>query len=140
MVRWLVPLVAAVGTIVAGADPSLPDRSAAQLLVDLQNVEGDGLSGTFVESADRGLPAIDARTHVPLRIDVYATNAVRPAVRVAFQQVSFAALDAGEFAFNPPPGTTVDEADIMDLVRQTRSRLAAGPSVVGGGWTSVVTA
>jgi outer membrane lipoprotein-sorting protein len=288
VVRWLVPLVAAVvvvgggaavGTIVAGADPSLPDRSAAQLLVDLQNVKGDGLSGTFVESADLGLPAIagaatssgsgvsamagllagsstarvwhagrdrsrvallsaqgetdlirngpdvwvwnsadqkathlrvpadletrelpdlaglpptpqeaaeaalaaisptttvgttgaakvagrdayelvlspadaasligqirlaiDAETHVPLRVDVYARNAVRPAVRVAFQQVSFAALDAGEFAFNPPPGTKVDEADIIDLVRRARSSLAAGPSVVGKGWTSVVTA
>src|SRR3954451_23975925 len=65
--RWLVPSAAAVviigggaaaGTIVASADPSLPDRSAAQLLVDIQNAKVDGLSGTVVESADLGLPAI----------------------------------------------------------------------------------
>src|SRR5689334_7051919 len=65
--RWLVPSAAAVivigggaaaGTIVASADPSLPDRSAAQLLVDIQNAKVDGLSGTIVESADLGLPAI----------------------------------------------------------------------------------
>jgi outer membrane lipoprotein-sorting protein len=65
--RWLVPSAAAVvvigggaaaGTIVASADPSLPERSAAQLLVDIQNAKIDGLSGTVVQSADLGLPAI----------------------------------------------------------------------------------
>jgi outer membrane lipoprotein-sorting protein len=67
VMRWLVPAAAAVavigsgaaaGTIVASADSSLPDRSAAQLLVDIQTAKVDGLSGTIVESADLGLPAI----------------------------------------------------------------------------------
>jgi anti-sigma factor RsiW len=58
--RWLVPSAAAVlvigggaaaGTIAASADPSLPARSAAQLLVDVQTAKIDGLSGTVVESA-----------------------------------------------------------------------------------------
>lgn len=65
--RWLVPSAAAVvvigggaaaGTIVANAEPALPERSAAQLLVDLQNAEVDGLSGTVVQSSDLGLPGI----------------------------------------------------------------------------------
>jgi outer membrane lipoprotein-sorting protein len=65
--RWLVPSAAAVvvigggaaaGTIVASADSPLPDRSAAQLLVDVQSAKVDGFSGTIVESADLGLPAI----------------------------------------------------------------------------------
>ena len=65
--RWLIPSAAAVvvigggaaaGTIVANADPALPERSAAQLLVDLQNADPDGLSGTVVQSADLGLPGI----------------------------------------------------------------------------------
>src|SRR4051812_37995427 len=65
--RWLVPTAAAVvvigggaaaGTIVASADPALPDRSAAQLLVDLQTARPAGLSGTVVETADLGLPAL----------------------------------------------------------------------------------
>ena len=65
--RWLVPAAAAVavigggaaaGKIVASAAPSLPDRSAAQLLVDIQTAKVDGLSGTVVENADLGLPAI----------------------------------------------------------------------------------
>ncbi|KHD73695.1 LolA family protein [Actinoplanes utahensis] len=65
--RWLVPSAAALavigggaaaGTIVANADPALPERSAAQLLVDLQNADPEGLSGTVVQSADLGLPGI----------------------------------------------------------------------------------
>src|ERR671920_2024705 len=65
--RWLVPSAAAVlvigggaaaGTIVASADPSLPERSAAQLLVDVQNAQVDGFSGTVVQTADLGLPAL----------------------------------------------------------------------------------
>ncbi|WP_328470067.1 hypothetical protein OHA21_03545 [Actinoplanes sp. NBC_00393] len=65
--RWLVPSAAAVavigggaaaGTIVASADPALPERTAAELLVDLQNADPDGLSGTVVQSSDLGLPGI----------------------------------------------------------------------------------
>jgi outer membrane lipoprotein-sorting protein len=65
--RWLVPAAAAaaiigggaaVGTFSAAAEPSLPARSAAQLLVDLQTARLDGLSGTVVQRADLGLPAL----------------------------------------------------------------------------------
>jgi outer membrane lipoprotein-sorting protein len=65
--RWLVPASAAVavlggglaiGAITAAADPSLPTRSAAELLTDLQGARLDGLSGTVVARADLGLPAI----------------------------------------------------------------------------------
>jgi outer membrane lipoprotein-sorting protein len=65
--RWGVPvavLVAAVGggaaarTLTASADPSLPPRTAAQLLVDLQTARLDGGSGTVVQRADIGLPAL----------------------------------------------------------------------------------
>jgi len=63
--RWVVPAVAvavvvgggaAVGTFAASAEPSLPPRTAQQLLVDLQTARLDGLSGTVVQSADLGLP------------------------------------------------------------------------------------
>lgn len=65
--RWLVP-VAAVVTVIGGgaalgrfaaeAEPSLPPRSAAQLLVDLQTARFEGLSGTVVQRADLGLPPV----------------------------------------------------------------------------------
>lgn len=69
LLRWLVPAVAAVAvvgggaaarTLSASAEPSLPPRSAAQLLVDLQTARTDGLSGTVVKRADLGLPTLPA--------------------------------------------------------------------------------
>ena len=66
-VRWLVPLLAAVlllaggsviGAIAASAQGGLPERSAAQLLVDVQKAHLTGLSGTVVQNADLGLPSL----------------------------------------------------------------------------------
>ena len=63
--RWLVPLAAVLAivatTLVAGnasADEKLPPRSADQLLVDLQQANVDGFSGTVQQSADLGIPAL----------------------------------------------------------------------------------
>ena len=295
--RWLVPSAAAVlvigggaaaGTIAASADPSLPARSAAQLLVDVQSAKVDGLSGTVVETADLGLPslsglgsggaditkliagsntarvwyagedkarvallgtlgetdvirngddvwmwrsadnsathvtlpagkdktpsaapaglpstpqeaadaalaaidpttsvtttgaasvagrdayelvlapkdlssligqvrlAIDAKTHIPLRVEVYAKGANNPAVRVAFQQISFTVPDAEQFAFNPPAGAKVTNQSPADLEKaageahseaakkaEAAKKDADKPKVVGTGWTSILVA
>jgi outer membrane lipoprotein-sorting protein len=309
--RWLVPGAAAAmvigggaaaGTLIASADPALPERSAAQLLVDLQTARPAGFSGTVVETADLGLPpltglnggqgeadlsklvsgsntarvwyagqdqvrlallgtlgetdvvrngtdvwiwrsvgntathlklpadaaqhragalpgvpatpqeaanaalaaidpttsvtttgsakvagrdayelvlapkdtaslvgqvrlAIDAKEHVPLRVDVYSKGANDPAFRVAFQQISFAVPDAEQFKFNPPPGAKVtteqpsaadkgeitakEKAEIAkrkaEIAKQKAQRTPAaspesGPTVVGTGWTSIVIA
>ncbi|MGX6601406.1 LolA family protein [Micromonosporaceae bacterium Da 78-11] len=296
--RWLVPSAAAVviigggaaaGTIVASADPALPAPSAAQLLVDLQGARVDGLSGTIVQTADLGLPAIegvtdgqgdadltrliagsntarvwyagedkarlalmgtlgetdvirngpdvwlwrssdktashltipagkdkapaslptgvpstpqeaanaalaaidptttvgttgaakvagrdayelvlspkdsasligqvrlaiDAEKHIPLRVDIYAKKATSPAVRVAFQQISFTTPDPQQFVFTPPPGTKVSNSTPAELEAQATKEhkaLAAEagkpapgtqPRTIGQGWTTVVTA
>jgi outer membrane lipoprotein-sorting protein len=66
VLRWLVPVgvavVVAAGVagqaLVADASPSLPPRSAAQLLVDLQTAKVDAFSGTVVQKADLGLPRL----------------------------------------------------------------------------------
>jgi outer membrane lipoprotein-sorting protein len=63
--RWAVPAVtavalvgggAAVGGLHAIADAGLPARTAAELLVDVQQARLDGLSGTVVQKSDLGLP------------------------------------------------------------------------------------
>ncbi|GAA2584098.1 outer membrane lipoprotein carrier protein LolA [Winogradskya consettensis] len=296
--RWLVPTAAAVvvigggaaaGTIAASADPTLPERSAAQLLVDVQSAKVDGLSGTVVQTADLGLPtlpgvtggsgsgadlmklvsgsntarvwyagedkvrlallgtlgetdvirngtdvwtwrssdnsavhakipadaltkkdkalpagvpqtpqeaadaalaavgpstavtttgaakvagrdayelvltpkdaaslvgqvrlAIDGEKHIPLGVDVYAKGVDTPALRIAFQQVSFETPDPEQFVFTPPAGTKVTEPSAAELEKQHGSlddkaaadakAEAAGTKVVGEGWTSVLVA
>ena len=65
--RWLIPLAIVAVALTAGvagralvaeADPALPPRSAAQLLVDLQTSTVAGFSGTVVQRADLGLPEL----------------------------------------------------------------------------------
>lgn len=65
--RWAVPAVTAValvggvgavGGLSAIASDGLPARTAAQLLVDVQQARLDGLSGTVVQKSDLGLPQL----------------------------------------------------------------------------------
>jgi len=97
--------------------------------------------------------AIDAEQHVPLGVDVYAKGANDPAVRVAFQQISFEVPDAEQFTFNPPPGTKVTEPSAADIAKEhdkaitpeaakdaEKQAAEAGTKVVGKGWTSVLVA
>jgi outer membrane lipoprotein-sorting protein len=64
--RWAVPgavaavVLAASGltAVLANATPTLPARSAAELLVDVQTANVAALSGTVVQTADLGLPEL----------------------------------------------------------------------------------
>jgi outer membrane lipoprotein-sorting protein len=106
--------------------------------------------------------AIDAEEHVPLRVEVYAKNANDAAVRIAFEQISFTKPDAQQFAFNPPPGAKVTDrtapvagekgtapakpgtAPVKPGTAPAKPGAAPaagdGPTVIGKGWTSIVTA
>ena len=69
LVRWAAPValaaVLAGGVGLAarsdGAAPTLPQRSAEQLLADVGRADPAGLSGTVVETARLGLPALPAQ-------------------------------------------------------------------------------
>ncbi|WP_345515874.1 LolA family protein [Phytohabitans houttuyneae] len=284
--RWLVPAAAvavvvgggaAVGTLAATAEPSLPPRTAQQLLVDLQTARLEGLSGTVVQSADLGLPnlpslsgggsgtadiaslltdtntlrvwysgpdktrvalmgtlgetdairngkdvwlwssqqnkathrtisdadtkshalpndlpvtpqeaadralaavdpttevtvgrsatiagrdayelvlaprdkaslvgqvriAIDAKEHVPLRLEIYPKGSDQTAFQIAFTQVDFARPDDAQFRFNPPPGAVVEEATGTPAkpdASHGKTPEDAGFTTVGEGWTTV---
>ena len=103
--------------------------------------------------------AIDAKEHIPLRVDVYAKGANDPAVRVAFQQISFAVPDAEQFTLQPAAGHEGDHrvavVDRGEAGRQgarparppvgkapvgKRPAAEAEPTVVGKGWTSILVA
>jgi hypothetical protein len=103
---------------------------------------------------------------VPLRFQVFARGATDVAFEAAFTQISFDRPDDGQFAFNPPPGTTVKEDSDKDAPppdkgtpdkatpdkatpdKATPDRTAPGgqasqdgePRAVGSGWTTVLVA
>ena len=91
--------------------------------------------------------AIDGKTHVPTRVQVFAKNANSPAFEVGFTSFDPTSPALSRFRFNPPPGTKVTESSknqrrpaAADKGRTGRSASGAAPKVVGSGWTSVVVA
>jgi outer membrane lipoprotein-sorting protein len=87
--------------------------------------------------------AVDAKTHVPLRLRVYARGAGSPAAEIGFTSVSFSKPSASQFTFKAPPGSTVTEAGRgPDGMPGRRGDLdLMGPSqTVGTGWTAVMVA
>jgi outer membrane lipoprotein-sorting protein len=98
--------------------------------------------------------AIDAKQHVPLRVQVLPKGSSQPAVEVGFTQVSFARPDDAQFNFTPPAGAKVTEADPDKAPAQVPGAPKApgapgkpgsgadqGKStVIGQGWTAVFVA
>jgi len=87
--------------------------------------------------------AVDAKTSVPLRVQVHAAGATgRPAFETTFTSVSFGKPSASVFRFSPPPGakvttSNVGSSDVQDTAR-TAGHGSSSPKVIGKGWTSVV--
>ena len=106
-------------------------------------------AGSLVESVRI---AIDGKTRVPTRVQVFARDAKDPSLEVGFTSFDPSAPDASAFRFNPPPGTKVTEGSApwaatgepgksKDLQKPTdRTAAEAKPKIVGTGWTSVVIA
>jgi outer membrane lipoprotein-sorting protein len=86
--------------------------------------------------------AIDGKTHIPTRVQVFARGATSPAFQIGFTSFSTATPPASTFAFQPPPGATVKQESTSPKDSSTRShgtgRGGTAPQVVGHGWTSVV--
>lgn len=81
--------------------------------------------------------AVDGRTHLPLRVQVYARGTAKPAFELGFSQVSFEVPDAAMFRFNPPRSTTIKK--FVPGSRDDNLPPDAPRSVViGSGWTAVL--
>ncbi len=93
--------------------------------------------------------AIDGRTHVPTRVQVFARGADKPAFEVGFTSFDPSTPSASVFRFNPPPGTTVTESkgaghgmapSPADHGTRPDQTSPTAPRTVGTGWTTVVVA
>jgi outer membrane lipoprotein-sorting protein len=88
--------------------------------------------------------AVDAKTSVPLRVQVHAAGAKgRPAFETTFTSVSFAKPSAHVFRFTPPPGAKVTTLGIPSATRGLKdtarpAEQGSAPKVIGKGWTAVV--
>ena len=68
--------------------------------------------------------AIDGANDVPLRLQVFAKGSQTAAVQIGFTSLSFVKPAAANFAFSPPAGATVKQADGRQRRGQARRRPA----------------
>jgi len=82
--------------------------------------------------------AVDARTSLPLRLQVFSSGSSDPALETGFTSISYDTPSAS--VFKPPSGQlselTAPSRDTSPPPRPTSSDL---PTVIGSGWTTVVT-
>ncbi|MFI7326316.1 outer membrane lipoprotein carrier protein LolA [Streptomyces rubiginosohelvolus] len=97
--------------------------------------------------------AVDAENGVPLKFTLSAASGGKAVVDAGFTKVDFAKPAASTFAFTPPKGAKVTEADELETGKDERGaaqkalpgQLAeldglageAGFNVIGKGWTSI---
>lgn len=102
--------------------------------------------------------AVDGETMMPLRVQVYSTKLTNPAYEIGFTSLELSTVEDRMFAFTPPAGTAVEEAqkpdhDIKDTTGAEDTKGAKGgdakrtphadakkPTVVGQGWERVYVA
>ncbi len=93
--------------------------------------------------------AVDSERKLPLRVQVYSTKLATPAIEVGFTAIDFAAPEARQFDFTPPPGTTLTQVSAEQLVAAAGDGKAAAAvgadraramRVTGTGWSRVVVA
>jgi outer membrane lipoprotein-sorting protein len=125
-------------TVTTGNTARVAGRDAYELI--LTPKDGDSLiSGVRL--------AIDAKEHLPLRVQVFAKGVSDPAIEVGFTQVSFTRPDDAQFTFSPPAGAKV--SDLKDLfgagthaatpkTPDTKGTDDVKRAVIGTGWTSVL--
>jgi outer membrane lipoprotein-sorting protein len=82
--------------------------------------------------------AIDGKTNVPLRVQVFAKGSATPAFQVGYTQISYVAPAAANFDFTPPPGATYDNTTSPQPGRQDMVPAPAGTTgTYGSGWLTV---
>ncbi len=124
--------------ISTGAPETVADRPVYQLTVRPRSATGSLIKRVSI--------AIDATTHIPLRVQVFGAKQADPAFEVAFSSVDFAPPDAAQFNFNPPPGAQLTPPRSDTVAPKAEPGTAAGPSLSSGvkwfgtGWTRVLVA
>ncbi len=119
--------------VTVGDTTTVAGRDAYQLVATPRSED------TLVEQV---VVAIDAETHLPLRVEVFSTQRDDPALSVAYTDLSYETPAADVFVFTPPDGATVSEVPLLPTDAGKPGHDGAKPdvTVTGEGWSTVVVA
>ena len=81
--------------------------------------------------------AIDGRTGVPLRLQVFARGASTPAFQVGYTAIQFVAPAPADLSFTPPPGSKVTQENLAAGDR-AKGQATPGFSTIGSSWLTVL--
>jgi outer membrane lipoprotein-sorting protein len=82
--------------------------------------------------------AIDGKTSVPLRVQVFAKGSGTPALQVGYTEISYVAPAPANFTFTPPPGATYDDTTRPQSGQQAKEPAVTGTTgTYGSGWLTV---
>jgi len=82
--------------------------------------------------------AIDGKTGVPLRLQVFAKGGTTPAFQVGYTSISYTAPNPANFTFTPPRGATVTTPGAKDANgTKSPSSDMAGAGTYGSDWLTV---
>ncbi len=85
--------------------------------------------------------AIDGKTGVPLRVQVFAKGAASPAFQVGYTDISYVAPDPANLTFTPPPGATVSNGDKPSAQSSgTMPAVKGQAGTYGKSWLTVIEA
>lgn len=142
------------GSLSGTVTPSTPEMSATEILQKLSAFSTIGVSSTttvagrpaytliMVPAATDTLIgsiqiAIDALTHTPLQIQVFAKGASTPSASLGFATVSFTTPASNIFGFSPPPDAKVVLGSPQKSSVGSSTGLAF-PQKVGSGFDTVI--
>ena len=107
-----------------GPNATVAGRAAYQLVIAPKG------RGSLVSQI---LIAIDASSHQPLRVQVFAHGSASPAFQLGFTALTFGAPAASNFTFSPPPGAKVKTVKVPATPPGGLARGLAGLSPAGLG-------
>jgi outer membrane lipoprotein-sorting protein len=84
--------------------------------------------------------AIDGKTSVPLRVQVFAKGAGSPAFQVGYTEISYGAPSPANFTFTPPAGAAFDDTtkpQAGDKAAHQEPAVHGASGTYGSGWLTV---
>jgi hypothetical protein len=87
--------------------------------------------------------AIDGKTSVPLRVQIFAKGASTPAFQVGYTEIEYVAPAPANFDFTPPPGATVHNEAGDNEASPSAGQQSTGPApdgtfgTYGSSWLTV---